>query len=90
MNGGRPQQMGLREVIAAFCEFRKDVIIRRTTYLLSKARDRAHILAGLMVALASIDRVIEMIKQATDTETARRSLCVRPTGRPPKWLILLR
>ena len=75
MNGGRPQQMGLREVIAAFCEFRKDVIIRRTTYLLSKARDRAHILAGLMVALASIDRVIEMIKQAPDTETARRSLC---------------
>jgi DNA gyrase subunit A len=42
---------------------------------LSKARDRAHILAGLMVALASIDRVIEMIKQAPDTETARRSLC---------------
>ena len=72
---GAPQQMGLREVITAFCEFRKDIIIRRTTFLLSKARDRAHILAGLMVALASIDRVIEMIKQAPDTETARRSLC---------------
>jgi DNA gyrase subunit A len=75
MNGGQPQQMGIKEVISAFCDFRKEVVVRRTTFLLSKARDRAHILAGLMVALSSIDRVIEMIKQAPDTESARRSLC---------------
>ncbi|MFZ8992423.1 MAG: DNA gyrase subunit A, partial [Candidatus Puniceispirillaceae bacterium] len=45
MNGGRPQQMGLKDVIVAFCAVRKDVVVRRTTFLLAKARDRAHILA---------------------------------------------
>ena len=75
MNGGRPQQMGLKDVISAFCTFRKEVVVRRTTFLLSKARDRAHILAGLMVALASIDTIIELIKKAPDTESARNALC---------------
>ena len=75
MNGGRPQQMGIKDVIVAFCAFRKEVVVRRTTFLLSKARDRAHILAGLMVALASIDTIIELIKNAPDTETARNKLC---------------
>ena len=75
MNGGRPQQMGIKDVIVAFCAFRKEVVVRRTTFLLSKARDRAHILAGLMVALASIDTIIELIKRAPDTETARNKLC---------------
>jgi len=75
MNGGRPQQMGIKDVIVAFCAFRKEVVVRRTTFLLSKARDRAHILAGLMVALASIDTIIELIKKAPDTETARNKLC---------------
>ena len=77
MNGGRPIQMGLKDVISAFCEFRRDVVTRRTIYLLGKARDRAHILAGLMVALASIDEIIELIKAAPDTETARNELCGR-------------
>ena len=71
MNGGRPQQMGLKDVLVAFCDFRQEVVVRRTEYLLGKARDRAHILAGLLVALSSIDAVIEMIKAAPDTETAR-------------------
>ena len=75
MNGGRPQQMGIKDVIVAFCAFRKEVVVRRTTFLLSKARDRAHILAGLMVALASIDTIIDLIKKAPDTETARNKLC---------------
>nr|WP_202945025.1 DNA gyrase subunit A [Candidatus Puniceispirillum marinum] len=75
MNAGRPIQMGLKDVIEAFCEFRKDVVIKRTTFLLNKSRDRAHILAGLMVALASIDEIIELIKKAPDTETARNELC---------------
>ena len=77
MNAGRPIQMGLKDVISAFCEFRKEVVTRRTIYLLGKARDRAHILAGLMVALASIDEIIELIKAAPDTETARNSLCAK-------------
>lgn len=75
MNGGRPEQMGLKDVIAAFCDFRKEVVTRRSIHLLGKARDRAHVLAGLMVALASIDEIIELIKRAPDTETARNQLC---------------
>ena len=77
MNGGRPEQMGLKDVIAAFCEFRREVVTRRSIYQLGKARERAHLLAGLMVALASIDEVIELIKLAPDTETARNQLCER-------------
>ncbi|MGB1873151.1 MAG: DNA gyrase subunit A, partial [Candidatus Puniceispirillaceae bacterium] len=77
MNGGRPEQMGLKDVITAFCEFRREVVTRRSIYQLGKARERAHLLAGLMVALASIDEVIELIKRAPDTETARNQLCER-------------
>ena len=77
MNGGRPEQMGLKDVITAFCEFRREVVTRRSIYQLGKARERAHLLAGLMVALASIDEVIELIKHAPDTETARNQLCER-------------
>ncbi|MEK9962307.1 MAG: DNA gyrase subunit A, partial [Rhodobiaceae bacterium] len=77
MNGGRPEQMGLKDVIVAFCEFRREVVTRRSVYQLGKARERAHLLAGLMVALASIDEVIELIKRAPDTETARNQLCER-------------
>ena len=75
MNGGRPEQMGLKDVISAFCDFRREVVTRRSIHLLGKARDRAHVLAGLMVALASIDEIIELIKRAPDTETARNQLC---------------
>ena len=78
MNGGRPQQMGLKDVLVAFCDFRKEVVVRRTEFLLGKARDRAHILAGLLVALSSIDEVIELIKAAPDTETARHNLMNTP------------
>ena len=78
MNGGRPQQMGLKDVLVAFCDFRKEVVVRRTEFLLGKARDRAHILAGLLVALSSIDEVIELIKAAPDTETARTNLMNTP------------
>ena len=77
MNSGRPEQMGLKEVISAFCEFRMEVVTRRSIYLLGKARERAHILAGLMVALASIDEIIELIRRAPDTETARNELCAK-------------
>jgi DNA gyrase subunit A len=77
MHNGRPQQMSLREVLDAFCSFRREVITRRTRYLLSKSRDRAHILAGLLVALASIDEIIELIKNATNAEQARNSLMAK-------------
>ena len=77
LDHGTPKQMGLLQVIHAFCQFREEVITRRTRYLLEKARDRAHILAGLMVALASIDEVIALIRKAPDAETARNELTSR-------------
>ena len=80
MNGGRPQQMGIKDVIVAFCAFRKEVVVRRTTFLLSKARDRAHILAGLMVALASIDTIIELIKKALDKTQGKRKAAAKELG----------
>ncbi len=78
MHNGRPQQMSLRQIIDAFCAFRQDVVVRRTRFLLNKARDRAHILAGLLVALTSIDEIIELIKAASNTEEARNQLMDKP------------
>ncbi|MDC0227825.1 DNA gyrase subunit A [Alphaproteobacteria bacterium] len=75
LDNGKPKQMGLIEILNAFIDFRFEVVIRRTKFLLDKARNRAHILAGLMVALTSIDEVIELIKSSSDPETARNLLC---------------
>ena len=77
LNNGRPEQMGLKQVISAFVSFREEVIYKRTRYHLKKARERAHILAGLMVALTSIDEVITLIRSAPDAETAKKSLTSR-------------
>ncbi len=74
LNGGRPEQMTLRDVIVAFIEFREEVITRRTTHLLNKARQRAHILVGLLVAVANIDAIITLIRAAADPATARAGL----------------
>ena len=74
LNSGRPEQMGLKQVISAFVSFREEVIYKRTRFHLKKARERAHILAGLMVALTSIDEVISLIRSAPDAETAKKSL----------------
>jgi DNA gyrase subunit A len=77
MHNGRPQQLSLRQVIDAFCDFRQEVVVRRTRFLLNKARDRAHILAGLLIALTSIDEVIELIRSAKTGEEARVKLMDR-------------
>ena len=74
LNSGRPEQMGLKQVISAFVSFREEVIYKRTRFHLKKARERAHILAGLMVALTSIDEVITLIRSAPDAEAAKKSL----------------
>lgn len=74
LNKGRPELMNLREILQAFVEFREEVITRRTIYELNKARDRAHILAGLAVAVANIDEVIALIRNAPDPATARAQL----------------
>ncbi len=75
LDHGQPKQMGLIEILKAFIDFRFEVITRRTKFLLNKARNRAHILAGLMVAITSIDTIIDLIKSSTDPESARNQLC---------------
>ena len=74
LNAGRPEQMNLRDVIQAFINFREEVITRRTRHLLNAARDRAHVLAGLLVALNNIDEVIRLIRAAPDAAAAREGL----------------
>ena len=69
--GGRPQQAGLRTFLETFIAFRKEVVVRRTKFDLKKARDRAHVLVGLAVAVANIDEIIRLIRNAPDPATAR-------------------
>ena len=77
LNGGKPEQMNLMDMLRAFVAFREEVISRRTKYLLRKARDRAHVLVGLAIAVANIDEVIRVIRQAPDPQTAREELMTR-------------
>jgi DNA gyrase subunit A len=77
LHGGRPTLMNLKEMIAAFVEFREEVIRRRTVFLLMKARERGHILAGLAVAVANLDPVIELIRKAKDPTAAREQLMAK-------------
>lgn len=74
---GRPQTMTLKQLIGAFVEFREEVITRRTRFELNKARDRAHVLAGLAVAVANIDEVIRVIRTSPDPASAREALMNR-------------
>ncbi len=77
LHNGQPQQLNLREIIVAFVEFREEVIRRRTIYELGKAREKAHVLAGLAVAVANIDEIIALIRSAPDPQTARVQLMER-------------
>jgi DNA gyrase subunit A len=77
LTGGRPELMNLKDLIQAFIAFREEVVTRRTKYLLAKARDRAHILVGLAIAVANIDEVIALIRNARDAAEAREALMAR-------------
>ena len=77
LNGGRPETMNLKDLIRAFVEFREEVVSRRTRFLLGKARDRAHTLVGLAIAVANIDEVIHTIRTAPDPNSAREALMSR-------------
>ena len=77
LDGGQPRLMNLKEILEAFVVFREEVIRRRTIFELGKARDRAHVLAGLAVAVANIDDVIALIRAAKDPGTAREQLMER-------------
>ncbi len=74
LNRGRPEQMGLRDMLTAFVDFREEVVVRRTRFELGKARDRAHILVGLAIAVANIDEVIVIIRSSKDPAEARERL----------------
>ena len=77
LDGGRPQVMTLKDLLRAFVSFREEVISRRTKHLLGKARDRAHVLVGLAIAVANIDEVIRLIRAAPDPNAAREALMGR-------------
>jgi DNA gyrase subunit A len=75
---GRPELMGLKDIVVAFVKFREEVITRRTIYELGKARERAHILVGLAIAIANLDPVIAAIRKAKDPAEARAALMANP------------
>lgn len=74
LHNGRPKLMNLLDVLKAFLEFRSEVVVRRVRYELAKARDRAHILIGLSIAVANIDTVIAIIKSSDSPATAKAEL----------------
>jgi DNA gyrase subunit A len=77
LDRGRPRQMGLKDLLLCFVEFREEVILRRARFQLTKARDRAHLLVGLATAVANIDEVIAIIRRSPDAATARAALMER-------------
>ncbi len=78
LNQGRPQMLTLSQILKAFIAFREEVIRRRTIFELGKARDRAHVLVGLAIAVVNVDPVVEMIRNAPDPQTARERLMATP------------
>jgi DNA gyrase subunit A len=82
LNRGRPQQMGLRDMVTAFVDFREEVVVRRTKFELSKSRDRGHVLVGLAIAVANIDVFIHIIRSSKDPAEARERLIAKdwPAG----------
>jgi DNA gyrase subunit A len=77
LNAGRPELMSIKDVLAAFCAFREEVITRRTRFELGKAQERAHVLIGLVIAVANIDEIIALIRGAPDPAAAREGLMAR-------------
>ena len=82
LDRGRPRQMGLRDLLDVFLEFREEVVVRRTKFELSKARNRGHVLVGLAIAVANIDEVIALIRSSANANEARERLCAKdwPVG----------
>ena len=77
LDGGRPLVMTLKDLLTSFVNFREEVVSRRTKFLLGKARDRAHVLVGLAIAVANIDEMIKLIRGAKDPNAAREALMAR-------------
>ncbi len=77
LNGGRPEQLTLRDFLTHFITFREEVVARRTAYELRKARERSHILCGLAVAVSNVDEVVRTIRSSADAAEARERLMTR-------------
>ncbi|MBX9731032.1 MAG: DNA gyrase subunit A [Sphingomonas sp.] len=77
IRGGRPETLNLRDIIEAFVKFREEVITRRSKYELLKARERAHILLGLVIAVTNMDEVVRIIRSSANPAIARASLAAR-------------
>ncbi|NML94035.1 DNA gyrase subunit A [Novosphingobium olei] len=91
IRGGRPETLSLKEIIEAFVRFREEVITRRTKFELNKARDRAHILLGLVVAVTNLDEVVKIIRGSANPAIARETLLARewPVGEIAPYLRLV-
>jgi DNA gyrase subunit A len=81
IRGGRPEVLNLRDIIESFIRFREEVITRRTKFELNKARERAHLLLGLVVAVTNLDEVVRIIRGSASPAEARTALIAR------KWPI---
>ena len=77
LNGGRPEQLDLKGFLTAFIAFREEVVARRTAFELRKARERAHVLCGLAVAVSNVDEVVATIRASADPAEARERLMTR-------------
>jgi len=77
LNGGRPEQLALRDFLTHFLTFREEVVARRTAHELRKARERAHVLCGLAVAVSNVDEVVATIRSSADAAEARERLMSR-------------
>jgi len=77
LNGGKPEQLTLRDFLTSFIDFREEVVARRTAFELRKARERAHVLCGLAVAVTNIDEVVQTIRTSADAAAARERLMTR-------------
>jgi len=91
LDRGRPRTMGLRDMLMCFVDFREEVILRRSRFDLMKARERAHLLVGLAIAVANIDEVIRLIRASADAAAARAALMDRawPAGDVAALLALI-
>ena len=91
IRGGRPETLALRDFIQAFIAFREQVITRRTKFELNKARDRAHVLLGLVVAVSNLDEVVAMIRTSPNPAEARRKLMAKewPIGDIAQYIALV-
>ena len=91
IRGGRPEVLGLRDIISAFITFREEVITRRTKFELNKARDRAHVLLGLVIAVTNLDEVVKIIRGAPNPAAARAALLLRewPIGDIAQYIRLV-